>query len=101
MTNVHVRYEDGSTLPRRLAFNCGVRIQKMSVQTTNSTWKPGFIEPQEGHNVFKKLELKGFSLYWNSEQTLSEELLDVAHLRVDMFLNKKYYYFRIFLLQKI
>lgn len=81
MTNVHIRYEDGTTLPRGLAFNCGIRIQKMTVQTTNSQWKAGFVEPQDGQNIFKKLELKGFSLYWNSDQTLSDNELDPVVIR--------------------
>lgn len=36
LNNVHIRYEDDLSLPNGLVFNCGVRIQKMTVQTTNA-----------------------------------------------------------------
>ena len=38
LNNVHVRYEDGDTLPNGLTFACGVRIHTMTVQTTNQQW---------------------------------------------------------------
>ncbi|CAJ0587158.1 unnamed protein product, partial [Mesorhabditis spiculigera] len=81
LTNVHIRYEDGQTLPNGLSFVSGVRIRKMTVQTTNHHWKSGFVEPQEGVNVFKKLELQGFSFYWNSGQPLSKDINTVKELQ--------------------
>ncbi|RCN23983.1 hypothetical protein ANCCAN_30328 [Ancylostoma caninum] len=47
----------------------------------NSIQKPGFVEPQTGVNIFKKLELKGFSLYWNSDQKLSKNIDTPKNLR--------------------
>uniref|UniRef100_A0A1I7WZT6 VPS13 domain-containing protein n=1 Tax=Heterorhabditis bacteriophora TaxID=37862 RepID=A0A1I7WZT6_HETBA len=81
LNNVHIRYEDSLTLPNDLVFSCGARIQKITVQTTNSQWKPGFVEPLDGMNVFKKLELKGFSLYWSSDEILSKNIDSPKQLR--------------------
>ncbi|KJH42014.1 hypothetical protein DICVIV_12001 [Dictyocaulus viviparus] len=43
--------------------------------------KSGFIENHNGVNVYKKLELKGFSLYWNSNQTKSSSIAAPKDLR--------------------
>uniref|UniRef100_A0A914C821 Vacuolar protein sorting-associated protein 13D n=1 Tax=Acrobeloides nanus TaxID=290746 RepID=A0A914C821_9BILA len=71
LSNVHIRYEDDTTLHGRIPFNFGIRIQHLSVQTTNAFWKPEFIQATEGANVFKKMEIKGFSVFWNCNQELS------------------------------
>ncbi|VDL75879.1 unnamed protein product [Nippostrongylus brasiliensis] len=81
LDNVHIRYEDNLSLPNGLAFNCGVRIQTITVQTTNAAGKPGFVEPQNHVNIFKRLELKGFSLYWNSDVNLSKDIESPKNLR--------------------
>ncbi|TKR63461.1 hypothetical protein L596_027291 [Steinernema carpocapsae] len=74
LTNVHIRYEDDVSLPNNHPFNCGVRIQKISVQTTNEQWIPGFVPPENRGNVFKILDLQGLSVYWNSGQKINEEV---------------------------
>jgi hypothetical protein len=74
LTNVHIRYEDDKTLPTSKPFGFGIRIQNISVQTTNAQWKPGFVQPADGANIFKKLDVKGLSVYWNSNQELQPEL---------------------------
>lgn len=71
LTNVHIRYEDGTTIPDGTPFACGIRVHNVSVQTTNSQWKPGFMQPQDGVNAFKKLELEGLSVYWNCDQKVT------------------------------
>ncbi|NP_001348705.1 Ricin B-type lectin domain-containing protein [Caenorhabditis elegans] len=81
LNNVHIRYEDDTTIPGQ-TFNCGIRIQKMTMQTTNHHWKPGFAEPQKGTNTFKKLELGGFSIYWNSKTTMTENIEDSKQLKL-------------------
>ncbi|KAK0428668.1 hypothetical protein QR680_010939 [Steinernema hermaphroditum] len=81
LTNVHIRYEDDVSLPNRHPFNCGVRIQKISVQTTDRQWKAGFVQPKEGENVFKVLELQGLSIYWNSGQAIHKEVASYKDLR--------------------
>ncbi|KAI6183493.1 Vacuolar protein sorting-associated protein 13D [Aphelenchoides bicaudatus] len=65
LDNVHIRYEDDQTMPDKQPFNFGFRIQNISIQTTNSQWKPGFVQPDDGSNIFKKLDIKGFSVFWN------------------------------------
>lgn len=80
LNNVHIRYEDNSTILGQ-TFNCGIRIQTMSMQTTNHKWKPFFTEPQKGTNIFKKLELTGFSIYWNSKATMTENIEDSKQLK--------------------
>uniref|UniRef100_A0A0N5AAX4 Ricin B-type lectin domain-containing protein n=1 Tax=Syphacia muris TaxID=451379 RepID=A0A0N5AAX4_9BILA len=83
LTNVHIRYEDNSTLPNGVPFCCGIRIHNVSIQTTDSSGKVEYIQPQDGVNTFKKLELEGLSVYWNSNQSVnktglsSKELQDV------------------------
>ncbi|KAI6181931.1 hypothetical protein M3Y98_00882500 [Aphelenchoides besseyi] len=68
LDNVHIRYEDNVTMPDGSPFHFGFRIQNISIQTTNAQWKPGFVRPTEGVNVFKKLDIKGFSVFWNCAQ---------------------------------
>ncbi|GMS84156.1 hypothetical protein PENTCL1PPCAC_6331 [Pristionchus entomophagus] len=80
ISNVHIRYEDSTSICGR-SFCAGVRIQNVVVQTTNHRWKPGFMEPVEGANVFKKLELKGFSFYWNSGESLSPTVKNVKEIQ--------------------
>ncbi|GMT14509.1 hypothetical protein PFISCL1PPCAC_5806 [Pristionchus fissidentatus] len=80
VSNVHIRYEDSTSICGR-SFCAGVRIQNVVVQTTNHRWKPGFVEPVEGANVFKKLELKGFSFYWNSGESLSPTVNTVKEIQ--------------------
>lgn len=38
LTNVHIRYEDDVTLLNEKSFSCGIRIQNISMQTTNARW---------------------------------------------------------------
>ncbi|KAI6238683.1 Ricin B-type lectin domain-containing protein [Aphelenchoides fujianensis] len=68
LDNVHVRYEDESTLPDGTPFAFGFRVQQISVQTTNAQWKAGFVQLAEGVNTFKKLDIKGLSVFWNCGQ---------------------------------
>ncbi|CAB3411172.1 unnamed protein product [Caenorhabditis bovis] len=80
LNNVHIRYEDNVTITGR-TFNCGIRMQRMTMQTTNSHWKPGFAESQKGVNIFKKLEVTGFSIYWNSQATMTTDIDSMKKLR--------------------
>ncbi|CAI4229925.1 unnamed protein product [Auanema sp. JU1783] len=81
LDNVHIRYEDNLTLPNSRGFSCGVRIQKVIMETTNSAWKPGFVEPEEGLNIFKKLVLTGFSIYWDSDEQIRENEYTPSELK--------------------
>uniref|UniRef100_A0A915ASC0 Vacuolar protein sorting-associated protein 13D n=5 Tax=Parascaris univalens TaxID=6257 RepID=A0A915ASC0_PARUN len=83
LTNVHIRYEDDTTV-EGTPFCCGVRIHNVSVQTTDSRWKAGYMQPREGVNVFKKLEIGGLSVYWNSDQKRSPDI--TSHKDLQMLL---------------
>ncbi len=95
LTNVHIRYEDDTTLPNGAAFAVGLRIHKVLVQTTDSAWvslvsvgnrwgfqRPGFIQPQDGHNIFKSLQLSGLSIYWNCGQSPTRDISSYKDLQV-------------------
>uniref|UniRef100_A0A914GVN0 Vacuolar protein sorting-associated protein 13D n=1 Tax=Globodera rostochiensis TaxID=31243 RepID=A0A914GVN0_GLORO len=60
LENAHIRYECPS-------YNFGVTIQSLTIQTTNSNWRPGFVQSAEGVNIFKKIDITGFSIYWNPD----------------------------------
>ncbi|CAD5233590.1 unnamed protein product [Bursaphelenchus xylophilus] len=74
LNNVHIRYEDDKTMPDKMPFHFGFRIHNISIQTTNSQWKPGFVQPEDGTNTFKKLDVKGFSVFWNCSQEMDVDI---------------------------
>ncbi|VDO35323.1 unnamed protein product [Onchocerca flexuosa] len=84
LTNVHIRYEDDMTLPNNTPFACGVRIHNVSMQTTDSHWKIGYMQPQDGVNMFKKLEIEGLSVYWNCGQQITEEINNYMDLQFNL-----------------
>ncbi|KAL1131713.1 hypothetical protein AAG570_011326 [Ranatra chinensis] len=61
--NVHVRYEDSVT-NNDTALACGMCIQSLSIETTNSKWKP--ITTSQGlSSVYQMIRLESFSIYCN------------------------------------
>uniref|UniRef100_A0A1I8EVF2 Ricin B-type lectin domain-containing protein n=1 Tax=Wuchereria bancrofti TaxID=6293 RepID=A0A1I8EVF2_WUCBA len=84
LTNVHIRYEDDITLSNNTPFACGVRIHNVSMQTTDSHWETGYMQPQDGVNMFKKLEIEGLSVYWNCGQRLTGEIKNHMDLQYMM-----------------
>ncbi|KAI1728822.1 vacuolar protein sorting-associated protein 13D [Ditylenchus destructor] len=92
LNNIHIRYED-DTIPGH-TFNFGIRIENLSIQTTNSQWRPGFIQSTvigpdgKPSNVFKKLDIKRLSVYWNcsaGEQVISDDILNPTNTHVSEF----------------
>lgn len=71
-------------MPTKTPFTFGIRIQHISIQTTNAQWKPEFIQPVEGVNVFKKLDIKGFSVFWNCNQEAHTDLSSYSDLKAAM-----------------
>uniref|UniRef100_A0A915ER83 Chorein N-terminal domain-containing protein n=1 Tax=Ditylenchus dipsaci TaxID=166011 RepID=A0A915ER83_9BILA len=75
LNNIHIRYEDDN-ISGKLdgAFNFGIRIENVTIQTTNSQWKPGFVQSTtvgpdgKPMNIFKKLDIKRLSIYWNCNE---------------------------------
>uniref|UniRef100_A0A1I7VNQ7 Ricin B-type lectin domain-containing protein n=1 Tax=Loa loa TaxID=7209 RepID=A0A1I7VNQ7_LOALO len=84
LTNVHIRYEDDMTLPNNAPFACGVRMRNVSMQTTDSHWGTGYMQPQDGVNMFKKLEIEGLSVYWNCGQQITEKIKNHMDLQYMM-----------------
>uniref|UniRef100_A0A914XD20 Vacuolar protein sorting 13D n=1 Tax=Plectus sambesii TaxID=2011161 RepID=A0A914XD20_9BILA len=80
LTNVHIRYEDPHTLGGERSFTSGARIKRVTVQTTNAFWKPGFVQPSDSANLYKVLELSGLSVYWNSGQQCSGDIATYREL---------------------
>ncbi|CEF67616.1 Vacuolar protein sorting-associated protein 13D [Strongyloides ratti] len=85
--NVHIRYEDCQTLP--VPFNCGIRIQNITVNTANSQWKTGFVNNDNDNFSFKKLNIKGVSIYWNGHDQIISDVTCVDQLR-DLLLPQNY-----------
>nr|CDP97328.1 Bm2386 [Brugia malayi] len=84
LTNVHIRYEDDVTLSNNIPFVCGVRIHNVSMQTTNSHWETGYMQPRDGVNMFKKLGIEGLSVYWNCGQRVTGEIKSYMDLQYMM-----------------
>uniref|UniRef100_A0A2C9LEM5 UBA domain-containing protein n=1 Tax=Biomphalaria glabrata TaxID=6526 RepID=A0A2C9LEM5_BIOGL len=68
--DVHIRYED-DTLNPACPFACGIVIKYLSVQSTDSTWKPKFVSHYEGNEtMFKLVDLQDFGIYCDTHVTL-------------------------------
>ncbi|CAG2221761.1 VPS13A_C [Mytilus edulis] len=66
--NVHVRYEDKYSNPKR-PFSIGVSLKELLFQTTDENWKPCVIK-EAVTQIFKLIKLDSLAVYWNpnSEQ---------------------------------
>ncbi|KAH9492085.1 Vacuolar protein sorting-associated protein 13D [Bulinus truncatus] len=67
--DVHIRYEDGVLNPS-CPFACGIIIKYLSVQSTDSTWKPKFVSHNEENKMFKLVDLQDFGIYCDTHVTL-------------------------------
>uniref|UniRef100_A0A0N5BPS6 Ricin B-type lectin domain-containing protein n=1 Tax=Strongyloides papillosus TaxID=174720 RepID=A0A0N5BPS6_STREA len=85
--NVHIRYEDDQTL--EVPFNSGIRIQNITVNTANSQWKTGFVNSENENFSFKKLNIKGVSIYWNGHDQVISDITCINQLR-DLLLPQNY-----------
>lgn len=83
-------------MPDNQPFSFGFRIQNISIQTTNSQWasifeqptiscylqKPGFVQPDDGVNIYKKMDVKGLSVFWNcSPNDIHKEIKSLDELK--------------------
>ncbi|KAM5440634.1 Vacuolar protein sorting-associated protein 13 [Microsporum canis] len=66
--NVHFRYEDGIAAPGH-PFAVGVTIKELSAVSTDSDWKPTFIQSTSTKN-FKLAVLNSLAIYWNTDAEL-------------------------------
>ncbi|XP_047103973.1 vacuolar protein sorting-associated protein 13A-like [Schistocerca piceifrons] len=67
--NIHIRYEDTIT-NRDHPFFCGFCVQNVSLETTNSKWKPA-ITAQNATSFYQLIRLESFSVYWNPKTSAS------------------------------
>ncbi|EXJ81906.1 hypothetical protein A1O1_07973 [Capronia coronata CBS 617.96] len=66
--NVHIRYEDSIATPGH-PFAVGITLKEMSAVSTDSEWRPTFIQSTSG-NTHKLAVLNSLALYWNSDADL-------------------------------
>ena len=62
VSNVHIRYED-RVLHADDPFSFGLMIGRFAAESTDSTWKPSYVENQK--ILFKLCSLQGLSFYVN------------------------------------
>ncbi|RVX68760.1 hypothetical protein B0A52_07646 [Exophiala mesophila] len=66
--NVHLRYEDSIAAPGH-PFAVGITLKEMSAVSTDSEWRPTFIQSTSG-TTHKLAVLNSLALYWNSDAQL-------------------------------
>nr|KAG5695912.1 hypothetical protein BaRGS_017350 [Batillaria attramentaria] len=72
VSNIHVRYEDRFTNPKR-PFSIGFTMQELLFQTTDENWKPCVIKDAVTQ-IYKLVKLDSLSVYWNSCSQLLDGL---------------------------
>ncbi|CEF67763.1 Vacuolar protein sorting-associated protein 13D [Strongyloides ratti] len=77
ITNIHIRYEDNKTISQDIKFSFGLKIKKINIYTTDEQWQMGFVSSDSNIFSYKKLNIDGASMYWN---TYEKQLLDVKTL---------------------
>ena len=67
LTNVHIRYEDSSTLPGQ-TFSAGVTIESISLVTTDDKWVETFVDIIKSHDasVHKLGRMVNLGVYWST-----------------------------------
>ncbi|XP_060801512.1 intermembrane lipid transfer protein Vps13 isoform X2 [Amyelois transitella] len=86
--NVHVRYED-SISSKDGPLACGLCLQSLSIETTNSKWKPS-VTPPNASTVYQMMRVESLSLYWNPTATALDDN-ETAHITPMQYYNWKHY----------
>ncbi|XP_059052964.1 intermembrane lipid transfer protein VPS13A-like [Achroia grisella] len=86
--NVHVRYED-SISSKDGPLACGLCLQSLSIETTNSKWKPT-VTPANATTVYQMMKIESLSLYWNPTATALDDN-ETAHITPMQYYNWKHY----------
>ncbi|KAL0131079.1 hypothetical protein PUN28_002577 [Cardiocondyla obscurior] len=63
--DVHIRYEDGITLPDDNAIAFGITIGALTAQSCDASWIPSSTSWNLTDASFKLMELDSLSIYWN------------------------------------
>ncbi|XP_041355806.1 vacuolar protein sorting-associated protein 13A-like isoform X2 [Gigantopelta aegis] len=64
VNNIHVRYEDRHTNPKR-PFAIGITLHELLFQTTDEKWAPCVIK-EAVTQIYKLIRLDSLGVYWNS-----------------------------------
>ena len=78
LCNIHVRYEDDSTIPGE-AFCCGVTLDSFVIATTNSDWTEAFVNraSKKGSSInYKLAKSSNLGVYWNVKSEMYSQLTD-------------------------
>nr|XP_049703427.1 intermembrane lipid transfer protein VPS13A isoform X1 [Helicoverpa armigera] len=86
--NVHVRYED-SISSKDGPLACGLCLQSLSIETTNSKWKPS-VTPANASTVYQMMRIESLSCYWNPTATALDDS-ETAHITPMQYYNWKHY----------
>ncbi|KAH9636273.1 hypothetical protein HF086_009469 [Spodoptera exigua] len=86
--NVHIRYED-SISSKDGPLACGLCLQSLSIETTNSKWKPS-VTPANASTVYQMMRIESMSAYWNPTATALDDN-ETAHITPMQYYNWKHY----------
>ncbi|CAB3254271.1 unnamed protein product [Arctia plantaginis] len=86
--NVHVRYED-SISSKDGPLACGLCLLSLSIETTNSKWKPA-VTPPNASTVYQMMRVESLSAYWNPTATALDDN-ETAHITPMQYYNWKHY----------
>ena len=69
LSNVHIRYEDSTTIPNTI-YSAGVTIDSFSLTSTNDKWETMFVARGLSKLIHKLAKLNNLGIYWqhHSEQ---------------------------------
>jgi len=84
INNIHIRYEDKLSDPGH-PFAVGLTLSEFSAVSTDSDWKPTFIEGETG-SIHKLITLGSLAVYWNTD---SRSLVGHTNESNDMIASEK------------
>ncbi|ORX96417.1 hypothetical protein K493DRAFT_329607 [Basidiobolus meristosporus CBS 931.73] len=64
INNIHIRYEDKTSNPKR-PFAFGMTLSELSAVSTNADWQEVFVD-QSFDKIHKLLKLESLTVYWNT-----------------------------------
>ncbi|KAF7282566.1 hypothetical protein GWI33_002356 [Rhynchophorus ferrugineus] len=70
--NIHIRYEDKITNPKK-PFAFGITLSQLLVESTDSNWQKAIVE--EVAKIYKIVQLEGLAVYWNCNASTYSNLL--------------------------
>lgn len=86
--NVHIRFED-SISSKDGPLACGFCLQSLSIETTNSKWKPA-VTPANATTVYQMMRIESLSVYWNPNATVLDDA-ETANITPMQYYNWKHY----------